>query len=129
MLASRTGLRETLQRNRFVTFGTSSLAQEGNSCLFPKDVNLVATRRRRYSQPTHPQETVDKKKLFQPELPECAFSISLRGGGQNCKTGLNRGGLYIRAIHHHGMLGDLNTSGITLQVKNFLGHGKGSMLV
>ena len=37
--------------------------------------------------------------------------------------------LYIRAIHHHGMLGDLNTSGITLQVKNFLGHGKGSTLV
>ena len=25
------------------------------------------------------------------------------------------------------MIGDLNTSGITLQVKNFLGRGKGSM--
>ena len=55
-LASRTGLRETLQRNRFVTFGTSLLAQEGNSCLLHKEVNLVTTWRRSYSQLTNPQE-------------------------------------------------------------------------
>ena len=68
--------------------------------------------------------------IFQPEFPECNFSISLKDGGEeNYKTGLNRGGVYIRAVHHPGMVGDLNTSGITLQVKNFLGHGKGCMLL
>ena len=49
------------------------------------------------TQPTHSDRCCcNFPKLFQPELPECAFSISLRERGQNCKTGLNKGGLYIR---------------------------------